>query len=425
MERFGLDDVQAQAILDMRLRALQGLDREKLQAEYDELEAKIAYYRSLLADPELIKGVLKDELTAIRDKYGDERKTEIQDVEDEIDFEDLIEEEECVYTLTDAGYIKRTPASEYRSQGRGGKGIKAQTLREEDFVRIVFTASTHDYIVFFTNLGRAYRKKGYNIPEAGRNSKGTNLVNLLPLDPGEKVTAMIHTRDIETDDRYLFMVTRGGTVKRLAASAFKNIRASGIRALNLDEGDLLINVCETHGQDNILIATHDGYAICFNESDVRPMGREAVGVRGIRLREGDYVIGAVRAPAEGVLLTVTEGGYGKRTAIDEYVRGSDGVPQRRGGKGIKNYNVTEKTGKVADIRLVEENQDVLLISDDGTMIRTGVDAISLLGRATQGVRLMRVSPGSRLISVATTDKEETQEAETDAPAGDIVDMPEE
>ncbi len=422
MERFSLDDIQAQAILDMRLKALQGLDREKLQAEYDELESRIAYYRSLLADPELIKGVLKDELTAIRDKYGDDRLTEIQDVEEEIDFEDLIDEEECVYTLTDAGYIKRVAASEYRSQGRGGKGIKAQTLRDEDFVHTVFTASTHDYILFFTNLGRAYRKKGYNIPEAGRSSKGTNLVNLLPLDPGEKVTAMIHTRDIENDDRFLFMVTRNGTVKRLAASAFKNIRASGIRALNLDEGDLLIKVCETHGSDNILIATHDGYAICFDENDVRPMGREAMGVRGIRLREGDYVIGAVRADAGSMLLTVTENGYGKRTPVDEYVRGSDGVPQRRGGKGIKNYNVTEKTGKIAGVKLVDESQDVLLISDDGTMIRTGVGTISVLGRATQGVRLMRLREGSKLISVASTDKDEqdgqpddTEEAEDASP----------
>ena len=422
MERFSLDDIQAQAILDMRLKALQGLDREKLQAEYDELESRIAYYRSLLADPELIKGVLKDELTAIRDKYGDDRLTEIQDVEEEIDFEDLIDEEECVYTLTDAGYIKRVAASEYRSQGRGGKGIKAQTLRDEDFVHTVFTASTHDYILFFTNLGRAYRKKGYNIPEAGRSSKGTNLVNLLPLDPGEKVTAMIHTRDIENDDRFLFMVTRNGTVKRLAASAFKNIRASGIRALNLDEGDLLIKVCETHGGDNILIATHDGYAICFDENDVRPMGREAMGVRGIRLREGDYVIGAVRADVGSMLLTVTENGYGKRTPVDEYVRGSDGVPQRRGGKGIKNYNVTEKTGKIAGVKLVDESQDVLLISDDGTMIRTGVGTISVLGRATQGVRLMRLREGSKLISVASTDKDEqdgqpedTEEAEDASP----------
>ena len=339
MERFGLDDIQAQAILDMRLKALQGLDREKLQSEYDQLEERIAYFRSLLADPELIKGVLKEELTALRDKYGDERLTEIQDLEEEIDFEDLIDEEECVYTLTKAGYIKRTPASEYRSQGRGGKGIRAQALKEEDYVHTVFTASTHDYILFFTSTGRAYRKKGYNIPEAGRTSKGTNLVNLLPLDPGEQVTAMIHTRDVEAEDSFLFMVTRSGTVKRVQTSVFRNIRASGIRAISLEEGDVLITVCETAGEDNILIATKDGYAICFNETDVRAMGREAMGVRGIRLREGDLVVGAVSAQPGGMLLSVTENGYGKRTPIEEYVRGSDGTPQHRGGKGIKNYNV--------------------------------------------------------------------------------------
>jgi DNA gyrase subunit A len=412
MARFGLDEVQAQAILDMRLKALQGLDREKLQAEYDELQEKIKYYNELLSDPEKIKGVLKDELIAIRDKYGNDRLTEIQDVEEEIDFEDLIEEETCAYTLTNAGYIKRMPVTEYRAQGRGGKGIRAQSLKDEDFVHTVFTASSHDYIFFFTDKGRVYRKKGYNIPMSGRTSKGTNIVNVLPLDPNERVTAMIHTSDLESEDVYLFMVTLKGTVKRLLASSFKNIRSSGIRALTLDEGDELISVCETHGDDNILIATHYGYAICFNENDVRAMGREAIGVRGIRLREEDFVIGAVNAKPDGMLLSITENGYGKRTPIEEYVRGNDGVPQKRGGKGIKNYNVTDKTGRIAGIKLVNDDEDVLLISDDGTMIRTPAETISVLSRATQGVRLMRVADGARLISVATTEKgEDSSETE--------------
>ncbi len=420
MERFGLDDIQAQAILDMRLKALQGLDREKLQAEYDEIEKKIAYFEDLLAHEEKIRGVLKDELLAIRDKYGSDRLTEIQDVEEEIDLEDLIAQEDCAFTLSNAGYIKRMPVSEYKAQNRGGKGIRAQTLRDEDFVHTVFTCSTHDYILFFTSTGRVYRKKGYNIPQANRASRGTNIVNVLPLEPGERVTAMIHTSDIESVGRYLVMVTFNGTVKRLACESFKNIRQNGLRALTLDEGDTLISVCDTDGDDNILIATHGGYAICFNENDVRAMGREAVGVRGIRLREGDFVVGAVNASAVegGMLLSITENGYGKRTPIDEYVRGSDGTPQRRGGMGVKNYNVTEKTGPIAGIKMVRDTDDVLLLAEDGTMIRTGAQTISVLSRATQGVRLMRVSEGARLLSVATTeraeDAEEGQEPE-DAP----------
>ncbi len=409
MARFGFDDVQAQAILDMQLRRLQGLDREKLQAEYDELQDKIKYFEDLLADPEKIKAVLKEELIAIRDKYGSDRLTEIQDVEDEIDVEDLIEEEQCAYTLTKAGYIKRMPVSEYRSQGRGGKGIRAQALREEDFVHTVFTCSSHDYILFFTSSGRVYRKKGYNVPEAGRTSKGTNIVNVLPLDAGEMVTAMIHTSDIETDDRYLFMVTRKGTVKRLEGAAFKNIRNNGIRALSLEEGDTLIAVCETTGNDNILLATHNGAAICFNEQDVRVMGREACGVRGIKLREGDFVIGAVNAAPGGMLLTVTEKGYGKRTPVEEYIRNDDGTPAHRGGMGVRNYKVTDKTGPVAGIRIVDGEHDVLLLSDDGTMIRTSVSSVNVQGRATQGVRLMRVADGARLLSVATTEAESLDE----------------
>ena len=408
MARFGLDEIQAQAILDMRLKALQGLDREKLEKEYAELEERIAYYESLLADPEKITGVLKDELSALRDKFGDARKTEIQDVEDEIDVEDLIEEEECVYTLTHGGYIKRLPASEYRAQGRGGKGIRAMATREEDYVETVFTASTHDYILFFTSFGRVYRKKGYQIPEAGRAARGTNIVNILPVEPGEKVSAMLHVR--EFGDMYIFMVTRSGTVKRLPLDAIKNIRKTGIRALSIAEDDELITVRLTDGKQNILIATHEGYAICFDENDVRPMGREAAGVRGIKLREGDYVVGAGRAGGGTALLSVTENGYGKRTELDEYLRGADGErqPQSRGGMGLKNYNCTEKTGYVADVKVVREDDDLLIVADDGTIIRTAASGVSVLGRATQGVRIMRPNPGAKVISVARTEREDAE-----------------
>ena len=406
MARFSLSDVQAQAICDMRLIALQGLNREKLENEYKELEAKIAYFNELLASPEMIRGVLKDELLAIRDKYGDDRCTEIQEVENEIDFEDLIEEEDCVYTLTNAGYIKRQPADTYRTQKRGGRGITAMTTREEDFVETIFTASSHDYLMFFTNLGKAYRKKGYLIPEAGRTAKGMNLVNIIPIEPGEKVTAMIHLRDFP-EDRYLVMITKFGTVKRLQLSALQNIRNSGIRALGLDEGDELISVRTTDGSENILIATHDGKAICFSETDVRTMGRTAVGVRGIRLGEGDYCVGAARAREGGSLLSITENGFGKRTDIEEYLRG-DGEngekhAQSRGGKGMISCKITEKTGKVAAVKVVDDNDDVLIISDDGTIIRMAASDINVYGRATQGVRLMRVQEGSKVISVARLD----------------------
>ena len=319
MKRFGLSDVQAQAICDMRLISLQGLNREKLELEYKELEEKITYLKSLLADPELIKGVLKDELIALRDKYGDKRRTEIQDVVDEIDMEDLIEEEQCVFTLTHGGYIKRLPVSEYRAQGRGGKGVRAMATKDEDFVETVFTASTHDNILFFTKAGRVYIKKGYNIPEAGRTARGTNLVNIIQMDNSaenqEKIAAMIGGRGLD-EDSYLVFVTRNGTVKRMSQAALKNIRANGIRALNLDEGDELISVIQTGGDENILIATHDGMSVCFNEQDARPMGSTAVGVRGIKLRGDDYVIGAGSTSAGSALLTITEKGYGKRTPVE-------------------------------------------------------------------------------------------------------------
>jgi len=409
MERFGLSEIQAQAILDMQLKRLQGLEKEKLEAEYKELEEKIAFYNTLLASEELLREVLKTELTAISDKFGDDRKTEIQDIEDEIDIEDLIEEEDCVYTLTRAGYIKRIPADTYRTQRRGGRGITAQTLRDEDFVETVFTASTHDYILFFTNYGRVYRKKGYLVPEAGRTAKGTNIINLLPIEQGERVSAMIHTRDLDVEDEYLVMITKDGTVKRMCINILKNVRNNGIRAINIEEGDELISVRITDGKQNILIATHDGMAICFDENDIRPMGRTATGVRGIRLRQGDFCVGAARAREGGALLSVTENGYGKRTEIEEYLRGNDGIPQKRGGMGLRNYNVTDKTGKVADIKVVDINDDVLLISDDGTIIRMGAETISTFGRATQGVRLMRLSEGAKMISVARTDKDDTEE----------------
>lgn len=412
MERFDLDEVQSQAIMDMRLKALQGLDREKLQGEYDELEKRIAYYNELLSSPEMLRGVLKEELIALRDKFGDKRKTDIEDVEDDIDIEDLIEEEECVYTLTHSGYIKRLPASEYRAQGRGGRGVRAMTTRDEDYVETVFTASTHDFLFFFTNNGKVYRKKGYLIPEAGRNAKGTNIINILPVEQGERVNAMVHAREMEDDNKYLVMITRNGTVKRMEISQLKNIRNTGIRALNLDDGDELISVRHTDGTEDILIATHDGAAICFRETDIRPMGRAATGVRGIKLRAGDYCVGAARAREGGALLSVTENGYGKRTPIEEYLRGGeDAAPQKRGGKGLKNYNITSKTGKVADVKVVDDNDDVLLISDDGTIIRMAADSISTFGRATQGVRLMKVFDGSKVISVARTEKEDAEETE--------------
>ena len=412
MQRFSLSDVQAQAILDMRLKALQGLEREKLQNEYDELEKRIAYFRELLADPEKIKAVLRDELIAIRDKYGDERKTEIQDIEDDIDIEDLIEEEQCVFTLSHGGNIKRVPVDEYTAQKRGGKGVRAATLRDEDYVDTVFTASTHDYILFFTDRGRCYRKKGYLIPEAGRTARGVNIVNFIQVEKDEKVNAMLHVREMD-DDSFLVFATRNGTVKRMPLSALRNIRTSGIRALTLDEGDELINVMRTDGSRNILMATHNGQAICFAETDVRPMGREAVGVRGIRLKDGDWVVGAEIAQPDAGVLSITENGYGKRTPAADYIRGGE-EPQHRGGSGMKNYNITDKTGPVAAVKVVYDTDDVLVVSDDGVIIRMEAAGISELGRATQGVRIMRLSEGARVISVALTDRAESE----DAPAGE-------
>ncbi len=412
MERFSLSEIQAQVVLDMQLKRLQGLEREKLEAEYEELEKRIEYYRELLANEEMLKGVLKDELIAIRDKYGDDRLTEIQDVEDEIDIEDLIEEEQCVFTLSHAGYCKRVPASTYRSQKRGGRGVTGMTTKEEDFVEGVFTASTHDYILFFTNLGKVHRRKGYQIPEAGRTAKGTNLVNILPFEPGEKVTAGITVHEFDED--YLVFVTKNGTIKRLELASLNTARKAGIRALTLSEGDELIAVMKTDGKQDIMLASADGMAICFNENDVRVMGRDAAGVRGMALDAGDSIVGAGIAAKGKQLLSVTEYGYGKRTDIEEYMRlGDDGVrrPQQRGGKGLKNYNITAKTGRIAGVAIVDDEDDVMLIENGGVLIRMAAADINVYKRDTQGVILMRVEAGNRVISVDRVDREPEETAD--------------
>ena len=410
-ERFGLDDIQAQAILDMRLKALQGLDREKLQNEYDELQQKINYYLELLADEGKLKGVLREELIAIRDKFGDKRKTEIQDVEDEIDIEDLIEEETCCFTISSQGYIKRMPVDTYRTQGRGGRGVNAQNLKDEDYVKTLNVASTHDHMLFFTDMGRVHHRKGYQIPEAGRTARGTAMVNVLPLEPGETVTAMVVTREFN-EEEYLMMCTRKGTVKRIPFIALKTNRKGGIRALTLDEGDHLINVIRTNGNDNIILATREGMAICFNEKDVRPMGRDAAGVRGIMLTGDDYVVGAEKAEEGKTLLTVTERGFGKRTELIEYLRtGPEGekVPQSRGGKGLKNYNITPKTGSVAGCRVVGEEDDVMLIESGGVIIRIPASQINIYKRDVQGVTVMRVDEGNVLVSMERIEKVEEEQ----------------
>ena len=402
MNRFGLDDIQAQAILDMQLKRLQGLEEEKLQNEFDELQKKIAYYNQLLSDETMLKGVLKDELIAIRDKYGDERRTEIMDVEDDLDIEDLIEEEECVFTLTNGGYIKRTPVSAYRTQRRGGKGVNAQTLKEEDYVKKLFTSSTHDFILFFTNIGKVHRLKGYRVPEASRTAKGTPIINVLPLESGESVTAMLHVSSLEEPERYLMMATRMGTVKRIALQSINTARKSGIRALGLDEGDELISVDVTDGAQDVMLLTHDGMGIRFHESDVRCMGRDAVGVRGIKLKDGDYLVGGEIVQPDKLLFSVTENGYGKRTSPDEF------SAQNRGGQGVKAYQCTAKTGNVAAVAMVAENEDLMMISDDGTIIRTGSGGVSVISRATQGVKVMTVAEGVKVIGLAVADPDEEE-----------------
>ena len=413
MDRFNLDDVQAQAICDMRLIALQGLNREKLEAEYKELEQKIAYYQELLADESKLRAVLRQELVEIRDKFGDERKTVIQDIEDEIDIEDLIDEETCAFTLSNHGYIKRMPVDTYRTQSRGGRGVNAQNLKEEDYVKSLNIASTHDHILFFTDRGKVHLRKGYQIPEAGRTARGTAIVNVLPLDAGETVTAMVVTREFH-EDEYLLMATRKGVVKRLPFIALKTNRKGGIRALTLEEDDHLINVLRTNGNDNIILATAQGMAICFNENDVRCMGRDAAGVRGISLNEGDYVVGAEKMEEGKTLLTLTENGYGKRTALPEYLRtGPDGekIPQSRGGKGLKNYNITSKTGNIAGCRVVGDNDDVMIIENGGVIIRVPAASINVYKRDVQGVIVMRVEEGNKVVSLERVEQDEEPEAQ--------------
>ena len=399
---FHLDDAQAQAIVDMRLGRLSGLEQQKINDEYNELENKIAGFNEILSSDHNMLEVVKKEMQEIKNAYGDERKTEIANIADEIDIEDLIEEEDCTYTLTHFGYIKRIPTSAYKAQNRGGRGVNAMKTREEDFTRGLFTASTHDNLLFFTNQGRVYKLKGYQIPEAGRNAKGTNIINLLELQEGEKVTAMFPIREF-TDDKYMVFVTRMGTVKRVVLSDLQNIRKAGLRALNLNEGDILVDVRLTDGTENILIATHNGKAITFPETEVRAMGRAAVGVKGIRLAEGDYVIGAARARKGAKVLSITENGFGKRTPVDEF------TVHHRGGGGINLHNVTDKTGFIAGIAVVDEDNDIMIITDDGVIIRTPVGQIRDCGRASQGVIVMRMNDDVKVISIVRTDHEEQEE----------------
>ena len=399
---FHLDDAQAQAIVDMRLGRLSGLEQQKINDEYSELENKIAGFNEILSSDRNILEVVKKEMQEIKNAYGDERKTEIANIADEIDIEDLIEEEDCTYTLTHFGYIKRIPTSAYKAQNRGGRGVNAMKTREEDFTRGLFTASTHDNLLFFTNEGRVYKLKGYQIPEAGRNAKGTNIVNLLELQEGEKVTAMFPIREF-TDDKYMVFVTRMGTIKRVVLSDLQNIRKAGLRALNLNDGDILVDVRLTDGTENILIVTHNGKAITFPETEVRAMGRAAVGVRGIRLADGDYVIGAARARKGAKVLSITENGFGKRTSVEEF------TVHHRGGSGINLHNLTEKTGLIAGIAVVDEDNDIMIITDDGVIIRTPVSQISEYGRSSQGVIVMRMNDDVKVISIVRTDHEEQEE----------------
>lgn len=394
---FHLDEPQAQAIVDMRLGRLSGLEQEKINEEYNELEEKISNFLEILSSDETILHVVKTELQDIKQKFGDARKTEIQKAANEIDIEDLIEKQDCVYTLTQFGYIKRQPTSVYRAQKRGGRGINAMSTREEDFVRDIFAASTHDTILFFSTFGKVYKLKGYQIPETGRAAKGMNLINLLELEPDEKITTIFPVQDF-TDDKFLFFVTRQGVAKRIVLSELQNIRKVGLRALNLNEKDALVSVLLTNGNENILIATRNGRALCFPEAEVRTMTRSATGVRGIRLAEDDYVIGAVHAKEGAYVLSITENGFGKRTPVEEF------TPHHRGINGIALHGLNEKTGQVAGVALVEGEHDVMLITSTGVIIRTGAEEIRECGRASKGVIVMRTDEDVRVISVALTDK---------------------
>lgn len=397
MNRFSLDDVQAQAILDMRLKALQGLDREKLIEEHKALQEKIDYFNKLLSDEEMLKGVLKDELTEIRDKFGDERYTEIQDVSGEVDMEDLIPVEECVYTLTDLGYIKRLPVSEYSVQNRGGKGMKGMTYRDEDAVKTMFTCSTHDYLMFFTTKGRTYRVKGYEIPEASRISKGMNIVNILPIEQGERVSAMIQVPDVEGEG-YLCMVTRKGVIKRTLASAYKNIRKTGVFAINLDDDDELICVKYTTGNEDLLIATRNGKSIRFNENDARPIGRTARGVKAITLKGDDTVIGMDVLKEGKTVLTISEIGNGKRCSVDKY------SVQHRGGQGLKNYDIN-KYGFVCSIEVVNEEDDLIVLSSGGKIIRLAIaDIKETGGRDSKGVKAMNLGENEKVVMAVSVPK---------------------
>ena len=400
---FHLDEPQAQAIVDMRLGRLSGLEQEKIRDEYNELENKIAGFEEILSSDTNILAVVKDELQEIKQKYGDERHTEIANVADEIDIEDLIEEQDCAYTLTHFGYIKRQPTSVYRAQRRGGRGVSAMSTREEDFAKDIFTASTHDTILFFSNRGKVYKLKGYQIPETGRSAKGMNIVNLLELETDEKITAMFPIKEF-ADDKFLFFVTKQGIAKRVVLSDLQNIRRAGLRALNLNEDDALVDVRLTDGEQNILIATHEGRAICFDENEVRAMGRTATGVRGIRLSEGDYVVGAARARKGAYVLSITENGYGKRTPVEDF------TIHHRGGGGMMLHNLTAKTGLVAGVAVVDSENDVMIITDDGVIIRTGCEEIRECGRGSQGVIVMRTGEDVKVISIARTSKEEEDEA---------------
>ncbi len=412
MNRFDLDDVQAQAILDMRLKALQGLDREKLIEEHKNLQEKIEYYNKLLRDEEMLKGVLKDELTEIRDKFGDERYTEIQDVSGEVDMEDLIPVEDCVYTLTDLGYIKRLPVSEYSVQNRGGKGMKGMTYRDEDAVKTMFTCSTHDYLMFFTTRGRTYRIKGYEIPEGSRVSKGMNIVNILPIEQGERVSAMIQVPDVEGEG-YLCMVTRNGVIKRTLASVYKNIRKTGVFAINLDDDDELICVKYTTGNEDLLIATRNGKSIRFNETDARPIGRTARGVKAITLKGDDTVIGMDVLKEGKTVLTISEIGNGKRCSVDKY------SVQHRGGQGLKNYDI-KKYGHVCSIEVVNEEDDLIVLSSGGKIIRLAIaDIKETGGRDSKGVRAMNLGENEKVmmaVSVPKMEEEDTPADESETPA---------
>jgi DNA gyrase subunit A len=402
MDRFNLTERQSQAIVDMRLGRLTGLERDKLETEYKDIMEKIQYYRSVLADEALLFGIIKDELIVIRNKYGDERRTEITADQDDIDIEDLIKEEESVITLTHFGYIKRLPCDTYKSQRRGGKGITALSTREEDFVERLFITSTHHYILFFTNKGRVYRLKAYQIPEAGRQAKGTAIVNLLELGGDEKISAVIPISEY-TEGMYLIMATRNGFVKKTDLMQYDNIRRGGLLAVTLRENDELIDVRLTDGEQDIILVTSEGMSIRFQESDVRPLGRVSQGVKGITLGKEDYVVGMATSRTDTTLLVVTRNGFGKRTELEEY------KTQTRGGKGILTYRVTEKTGSVAGIKLVNETDEIMLISSDGTIIRMEVSGISILGRATQGVTLMRTSSGNHVVSIARIETDDNDD----------------